>query len=62
MLLSTRAARYAALMAEPDELYPGVNRHLVSNAAFYNTNIFWILVFQKGYFIHVIQEPYQKHP
>lgn len=26
MLLSTRAARCAALMAEPDELYPGVKK------------------------------------
>lgn len=63
MLLSTRAARYAALMAEPDELYPGVNRRLVVHTTlFYNINIFWILMFQKGYSIHVIQEPYQKHP
>lgn len=38
MLLSTRAARYAALTAEPDELYPGVERRLVLSSALFREN------------------------
>jgi len=38
MLLSTRTARYAALMAEPDELYPGVNKRLVLSSALFHEN------------------------
>lgn len=48
MLLSTRAARCAALMAELDELYPGVKKTFNFNFNFIlilfyflNTNIFW---------------------